>query len=290
MASLKEVKTRIASVANMRKITQARQMISSAQLHRAQALLDQATLYKEALDRLLAALLRSNREYESPYTLRQQAGPAVIVILSSNSGMCGTFNANMIKRLQNIRTDYPEEQFLLFPVGKKIREAAEHTGYTIGYEPGRNADHLAGKTTYQESGELAARLMELYRSRQVKRVGLVYYQFRNMAIQEIRETTLLPLSLPPSLHAENTEAEEDFILEPSGKEVIDRLLSMAIKANVYYALMQNQASEHGARTLAMQMATENAEQLLSELQLTYNKLRQQNITSELLDIIGSSFA
>lgn len=290
MASLKEVKNRIGSVGNMKKITQARQMVSSAQLHRAQGALEKIIIYKEALDKLITRLLVNDRKYESPFINKQHTGPVAIVIMSSNSGMCGTFNANMIKLLQSIRTYYPDEEFLLFPIGKKIREAAGHAGYETGYKAGQNADSLAGKFSYKESAEMAIYLMELYRMKKVKHIELVYYQFRNMAVQEIKGMTLLPLSIPSRRYTEKIEAEDDFIIEPSRNEVLDCILSMVIKSNFYYALMQNQTSEHGARTMAMQMAAENAEQLLSELQLTYNKLRQQNITAELLDIIGSSFA
>ena len=289
MTSLKEVKTRIASVGNMKKITQARQMVSSAQLHRVQMALEKTTVYKEALDRLITGLLINNDRGESPFIQKQSSGSIAIVIMSSNTGMCGAFNANMIKVLQNIHIGYPGEKFLFFPIGKKIREAVERAGYDTGYEADQHADHLAGKITYEESAEMAVHLMELYSTQKVKHVELVYYHFKNMGKQEIKGVTLLPYSIPSAHHIQKVEVERDFIFEPSGKEVLKNILLMTIKSNFYYALMQNQTSEHGARTMAMQLATENADQVLSELRLTYNKLRQQNITSELLDIIGSSF-
>lgn len=290
MASLKEVKNRIISVGSMKKITLARQMISSTQLHHAQGVLEKTIVYKEALDRLIAGLLIDDEKSKSPLMQIQPTGMVAIVIMSSNTGMCGAFNANMIKRLDRIRVDFPEEKLILFPIGKKIRKAVEDAGYVTGYNVGQDADHLADKTAYHESNEMAMHLMELYLSKKIKQVELIYYHFRNMVVHEIKEMTLLPYSIPSSLPVRKTEADEDFIFEPSKGEILESLLSMVIKSNFYYALAENKTSEHAARTMAMQLATENADKLLSELQLTKNKLRQQNITSELLDIIGSSFA
>ncbi|MDH6358012.1 ATP synthase F1 subunit gamma [Parabacteroides sp. PF5-9] len=289
MASLKEVKNRISSVGNTKKITQARQMVASAQLHQAQGLLENTSIYKESMDRLISSLL-DHEEIESPYTQKQETGPVAIVIFSSNSGMCGSFNVNMTKVLHNIRAYYPEDPLLFFPIGKKIRESVEKEGFDIGFESGEEADHLAGKTTYQAAAEMVTHLMELYRSKKVKQVELIYYHFKNMAIQEIKEMTLLPFSMSKGFSNTPSNEKADFIMEPSKQQLLEELIPMVIKSNFYYVLMQNQTSEHAARTMAMQMATENADQILGELQLAYNKLRQQNITSELLDIIGSSFA
>lgn len=290
MPSLKEVKSRIASVGTTKKITQARQMVSSAQLHHAQGVLENATAYKQSLDRLATDLL-NHTETDSPYVRKHTEGPVAIVVMSSNTGMCGSFNANMVKLLHSVNVYYPEDKVLFFPIGKKIREAIEHEGYMIGFEAGEDMDHLAGKTSYAEVAEFVSRLMELYRLKQIKQVDLFYYNYKSMAIQEIREMTLLPYSasLPPKT-GEYETANDDFIVEPSEEEFLNDLIPMVIRSNFYYALMENQASEHAARTMAMQLATENADEILAQLQLAYNKLRQQNITSELLDIIGGSFA
>jgi len=290
MASLKEVKNRIASVGNTKKITLARQMVSSARLHQAQGLLENAIAYKEALDELLSGLFDNEMELETPFIHKQDKGLVAIVIMSSNSGMCGAFNANMIKVLHSIRVYYPDEKLLFFPIGKKIREAVESAGYDIGFDAGTNGDHLADKPSFKEVAGLVSQLMELYRTKQVKHVELIYYHYKSMAIQEIKEKTLLPYSISTNLVHEKTKEKEDYILEPSRESLLDDSISMALRSDFYYALIENQTSEHAARTMAMQLATENADEILANLQLTYNKLRQQNITSELLDIIGSSFA
>jgi len=290
MASLKEVKDRIASVSSTKKITLARQMVSSAQLHHSQGILENAVKYKELLDQMITSITDNFDTDECPLLQKQKAGPVAIVLMSSNSGMCGAFNANMIKVLNAIRSYYPDEDLIFFPIGKKIREAVEHSGCKTGLEKEDRLDKLAGKTTFKEVSELASYLIKLYLNKDIKQVDVIYYQYKNMAIQEIKEMTLLPYSVEPNPKSKAVEHPEDYIFEPSKKEILQDTIPMGIRANLYYALMENQTSEHAARTMAMQLATENADQLLAELQLTYNKVRQQNITSELLDIIGSSFA
>jgi len=290
MPSLKEVKNRIISVSNTKKITSARQMVSSAQLHRAQGILEHAIAYKHSMDRLTQDI-SNNIEIDNPYMNKHNTGAVAVVIMSSNSGMCGSFNANMIKVLQSIRVYFPDdENILFFPIGKKIREAVEHEGYNIGFDAGENMDHLAGKTTYKDAAKFASYLLELYTSKKVKHVELIYYSYKSMAIQEIKEMTLLPYSILSNPDLDNDKENDDFIWEPSQEDLLGDLIPMVLRSNFYYALMENQTSEHAARTMAMQLATENADEILGQLQLTYNKLRQQNITSELLDIIGGSFA
>ncbi|MDF9828756.1 ATP synthase F1 subunit gamma [Parabacteroides sp. PF5-6] len=287
MASLKEVKTRIASVGTTRKITQARQMVASAQLHHMQGVLENTKQYKLALDQILAGLSGSPGWDELPLVGHQPTGAVAVVILSSDSGMCGAFNANMIKLLDNIRVYYPDEDLLFFPIGKKIREAVERAGHAIGWPEGLDGSQLSGKYTDKEVTELLSLLIDLFRNKQIKQADLIYYQYKSMAIQEIKEVTLLPFT---TTLASRVAANEDYIYEPGREELIDALIPMALRAQLHYALAENQTSEHAARTMAMQLATENADEILAELQLTYNKLRQQNITTELLDIIGSSFA
>ncbi len=290
MASLKEVKTRILSVSTTRKITQARQMISSAQLHRTQDLLADAVQYKESLDNTLYELIDDCEAIDLPLTQEHKKGLTAIVIMASNSGMSGAFNINMVKELNNIRKHYSKDELLLFPIGKKIRDAAAQNRCNIGFEKGINADHLAGKTTYEQVSEFATQLIQLFLDNQVKQIKLVYYQYKSMAKQEIKEITWLPYSVSSMSSGEKEKNKISYIFEPNRKEILEKLIPMALKANLYHAVMENQTSEHAARTIAMQLATENADEILDELKLTYNKLRQQNITSELQDIVGGRFA
>lgn len=286
MASLKEVKRRIASVRNTRKITQARQMVSSAQLHRSQNILEKAVVYKQTVDSMLCGLAASDDNLSSPFLEKHEQDVIAIVIMASNSGMCGSFNTKMEKELSHLSSLYPNRKLLFFPIGKKIREAVLHQGFEVEGV----FDYLAGKTSFEEARSFSRQLMDLFRARKVNHVEMIYYHFKSTSTQQITYKTLLPYSLPCSEETETTGELDDYILEPSQKELTETLVEMCIHSDFYTALMDNQASEHAARTIAMQIASENADDILDELQTTFNKLRQNNITNDLLDINSSSFA
>lgn len=290
MASLKEVKNRIASIGSTKKITLARQMVASARLHQAQQALVQAMDYKDTITCLLQAQPDFPEKYELPCTQKNDDGPVAVIILSSNSGMCGAFNANMIRVLHHLQSYYPDEALLLFPIGKKIREAVQLTGFNTGFQDKENMDDLMEKASYRRAKEAATFFTELYLSGNVKQVDIIYYQYKNMAIQDIHEHTFLPFSLPQNTAIlPEVGTRNNYIFEPSEKQLIEDLLARIIRADFYYRIAENQTSEHAARTMAMQLASENANEILGELRLMYNKLRQQNITTELLDIVGGSY-
>lgn len=284
MASLKEVKTRMASVESTKKITQARQMISSAQLHRSQELLAKAAAYRDAVESVVADLQDPLADERSPYLDGEKQGAVAVIMLSSNSGMCGAFNAKMVKEMHNIGKRYPGEEVVLIPVGKKIRDAARQSGIKVD----ENYDQLAGKMEFGDLDGFIGQVSEMFLSGQVKRVDVIYYHLKSLGTQIITQDTLLPCTVQRA--EESNTIAPDFILEPSLKEIEERAYPQLVKARFYHMLMDHQTSEHAARMLAMQMATENADNLTAELQQMYNKLRQANITSELLDIIGGSFA
>ncbi len=279
MPSLKEVKNRISTVKTTRKITQARQMVSSAQLHRAQGMLERARAYRDGLTALAAKVPAA-----SPLGEVREKGAVGVVIAASNGGMCGSFNARMEREIARVADAFRGRKLSFYPVGRKIREAVVRAGF----EPAGDFDALAAKPSSEGSDALAARLIEAFASGALAQVEVVFYDFQTIGRQEIVQQTLLPLPAPQT----DTEAETDdeYIVEPSPAELAGVLLPMVVRADLWAALASNAASEHAARTIAMQLATENADELLDELQLSYNKLRQQNITAELLDIIGSSFA
>lgn len=286
MASLKEVKTRIISVENTKKITVARQMISSARLRQSQGVLEKVKRYQKEITSMIANLNNPQTPFAHPLTTPHDKGAVAIVIMSSNSGMCGSFNARMIKELNNLPATYPNEPLLFFPIGKKIREAAAHLGYSIH----GHFDELAAKNSFALNADLVEQLITLFRAQTVKKVELVYYHYKNAMNQEIIYEQLLPYILPGQ-SASTAGSDPDLpIFEPSRPAILSAVLPQAIKSQFYLALADNQTAEHGARTLAMQLASENANDLLDELRLSYNKLRQQNITSQLLDIVGGTFA
>lgn len=286
MASLKEVKTRIGSVENTRKITQARQMVASAEFHRAQGELANAVAYKETVDSLLGDLAAANPGFSSRLTQPNAEGPVALVAMSSNGGMAGSFNSRIIKETAEPRLLYPDDDVLYMPVGRKIREAWTRAGF----EPAGNYDYLMEKPSQQQVTGFADDLVRMYLEGEVKRVDVMSYHFKTMGTQQIIRRTLLPYTFPSAGDGAKPDLEDYYILEPSGGELLEALLPLVLVSDFYTALTDNRTSEHAARMLAMQVASENADELLEELRLTYNKVRQQSITTELLDLVGSSFA
>jgi len=292
MASLKEIKGRISSIRSIWKITSAMRLIASAKLHRAQNAVANTLPYAQRLQDMLSALLRSESTVVSPYTqTREDVKRVAIVAFSSNSSLCGAFNMNVVKKLNTtIKEKYRKldnSDILLFPVGRRIYDAVVREGY----KPRGDFRKMADKPNYADAAALARRLMEIFLTHHVDRVVLVYNHFKNMAVQIPTAEVYLPF-LPQITEDMETASmwkiSPEFILEPSRDELIASLLPKVLELKLYATLLDSAAAEHAARTIAMQMATENAEDLLDELTLLYNKSRQQAITSELLDIISGT--
>jgi F-type H+-transporting ATPase subunit gamma len=293
MASLKEVKGRISSVKSIWKITSAMRMIASAKLHRAQGAVENLLPYERQLHRMLSSLLSAGDMGASPYAHTREVKRVAIVAFSSNSSLAGGFNSNVIKMFQaTVAEQYPGfagEDILVFPVGRKIYDAVVKLGYT----PQGDFQKMADTPDYRDAGELAKRLTEMFRRREVDRVDLVYNHFKSMAVQIPTREIYLPV---PPHQAEVLETESkfkvtpDFILEPSHEELVETMLPKVLEMKIYATLLDSAAAEHAARTVAMQLATDNADELLEELTLQYNKSRQQAITNELLDIISGAAA
>lgn len=286
MASLKEVKGRIATVNNTRKITSAMKMVASAKLHKAQAAITRMLPYEQRISRLLANFLSGSEQIVSPFTVQRKVKRIALIVFSSNSSLCGGFNSNVIKHAQQWlekQAHLPQEDILLYPVGRKVWEALTKQGYQVQGD----FQHMADKPTFAEAAALAQSLMEMYQKGEVDRVELLYNHFKSTSTQVLTNEVYLPIPLPSQ---EETSAETDYILEPSRKELLAMLLPKVLRLKLYTVLLDSNASEHAARTLAMQIATDNADDLLQELTLMYNKTRQQAITNELLDIVGGSMA
>ena len=285
MASLKEVKGRIATVNNTRKITSAMKMVASAKLHKAQGAITNMLPYERRLHGLLTNLLGGSEVlvWNTPREVKRIA----LVVFSSNSSLCGGFNANVIKHATQWLDEHQalgKDNILLYPVGKKVADALSKMGYAIQ----GNFQHLADKPSFAEAAELAQGLMNLFTRGEVDRVELLYNHFKSTASQILTREVYLPMQT-----SENTmEGKEDmdYILEPSREELLATLLPKVLRMKLYTVLLDSNASEHAARTMAMQIATDNADDLLQELTLMYNKTRQQAITNELLDIVGGSMA
>ena len=292
MASLKEVKGRIATVNNTRKITSAMKMVASAKLHKAQGAIANMLPYEHRLHGLLTNLLSGGEVllWNTPREVKRVA----LVVFSSNSSLCGGFNANVIKQaiawLEEHKT-IGTENILIYPVGKKVADALQKHGYTVQ----GNFQQMADKPSFAEASTLAQKLMDMFARGEVDRVELLYNHFKSTASQILTHEVYLPFatSHPDDRREEGSREhpqETDYILEPSREELLSMLLPKVLRMKLYTVLLDSNASEHAARTMAMQIATDNADDLLQELTLMYNKTRQQAITNELLDIVGGSMA
>ena len=296
MASLKEVKTRINSVKSTRKITSAMKMVASAKLHKAQGAIENMLPYQKKLNKILTNFLSADLPIESPYVQEREVKRVAIVVFSSNTSLCGAFNANVIKMMMQTIGEFRtlgQDNILIFPIGKKVDEAVKR----MGFKPQETSPTLSDKPTYQEAAELAHRLMDMYVAGEVDRVEIIYHHFKSMGVQILLRETYLPIDLTHLVDGEEKEKEEevqggeianDYIIEPSAEELIANLIPTVLSQKLFTAAVDSNASEHAARTLAMQVATDNANELIQDLTKQYNKSRQQAITNELLDIVGGS--
>ena len=304
MASLKEVKTRINSVKSTRKITSAMKMVASAKLHKAQGAIENMLPYQKKLDKILTNFLSADLPIESPYVKEREVKRVAIVAFSSNTSLCGAFNANVIKMLLQTVGEYRtlgQDNILIFPIGKKVDEAVKR----MGFQPQETSPTLSDKPTYQEAADLAHRLMGMFVSGEIDRVEIIYHHFKSMGTQILLRETYLPIDLIHIIdeeeqkeqmneeqkdkgEAERREIANDYIIEPNAEELIANLIPTVLSQKLFTAAVDSNTSEHAARTLAMQVATDNANELIQDLTKQYNKSRQQAITNELLDIVGGS--
>ena len=295
MASLKEVKNRISSVKSTRQITSAMKMVASAKLHKAQGRIENMLPYQRKLNEILTNFLRTDASFESPYTEKRTVERVAIVVFSSNTSLCGSFNSNVVKMLERMLESYQSlgrENILIYPVGKKIEEAVKK----MGYEPQGSYRSMVDKPSYTEAYELAGKLMQEFVRRNIDHVELIYHHFKSMGTQELLCENYLPIDLSRvaeeaklDIAAENIRSfNNDYIVEPSVDGLIAELLPKVLSQKLFTVLLDSNTSEHAARMLAMQAATDNANDLIQDLTKQYNKSRQQAITNELLDIVGGS--
>jgi ATP synthase F1, gamma subunit len=252
--------------------------------------------YQRKLNKILTNFLSADLPIESPYIKAREVKRVAIVAFSSNTSLCGAFNANVIKMLLQTVGEFRtlgQDNILIFPVGKKVDEAAKR----LGFQPQETSATLSDKPSYQEASELAHRLMKMYIAGEIDRVELIYHHFKSMGVQILLRETYLPIDLTHLVDGEEKEKEEevqggeianDYIIEPSAEELIANLIPTVLSQKLFTAAVDSNASEHAARTLAMQVATDNANELIQDLTKQYNKSRQQAITNELLDIVGGS--
>jgi F-type H+-transporting ATPase subunit gamma len=319
MPSLKEIKGRIASVNSTRKITSAMKMVASSKLHHAQVAIQNMLPYETQLEHIISSFLAAEVNAQNVFTIDRPVRNVALVVYSSNSSLCGGFNANIIKVMLQVIEHCKSKGIgvIVYPIGRKVAEKVSKLGMT---PMGDYAD-MVDKPSIKQCISLAEDLVMKFKDKEVDRVELIYHHFKSAGSQVLTHKKFLPFNLEEELERDHerdltstsatresqeylkkhgqrrqekserkevTPLNDNFIVEPDITTVLRQLMPKLAHLMLYTALLDSVASEHAARMVAMQTATDNADELLRELNLQYNKSRQQAITSELLDIVGGS--
>ena len=288
MASLKEIRSRISSVSSTRKITSAMKMVSAAKLKKAQNTIENSLRYQQKMTDILYGFISSTEnDAASPVSEMRTAKRIAIIAVTSDSSLCGAFNNNIIKLFKETYNEYAgklgSENIDIYPIGKKM-VAAVHKMELSSIETGIE---MTDKLDFAPIAAFMNKLMQEFVEQKIDEVIVIYNHFKNAGVQVPTKETLLPFAAPKQ---ESDTANVDYIVEPGKKELVEDLIPKVIRMQLYSILQDSLAAEHGARTTAMQIATENADELVQELTLNYNKLRQAAITTEILTIIGGAEA
>lgn len=321
MPSLKEIKNRIASVNSTRKITSAMKMVASSKLHHAQVAIQNMLPYETLLEHILKSFLASDRDIDMPFDKLRSVHRVALIVFTSNSSLCGGFNNNVIKKMIEVMNEYKaqgltDDDFLIYPVGRKVEEKVTK----MGLKKAGSFLELADKPNSEGCRQLGTDVGTKWYRGEVDKVEMIYHHFKSAGSQILTRKTFLPIDLEDQLYedkerdlssdvvtakaqeykrrhghqGEESEREEakplndDFIVEPDVETVLRELVPKELHLMIYTALLDSAASEHAARMVAMQTATDNADELLRDLNLDYNKSRQAAITNELLDLAGGA--
>jgi F-type H+-transporting ATPase subunit gamma len=289
MANLKEIKNRITSISSTMQITSAMKMVSAAKLKRAQDAITQMRPYAEKLQEILGNVSATLDLSENVYSDQREVKKAYIVAITSNRGLCGGFNNNVIKRVNALLSseEFKACDTKVIAVGKKVNDAFKRSA--VNYRPDGigQAEDMFNDLTFERSAGLAEFLMAEFEAGKVDKIVIVYNKFINAASQEIVTEQFLPI-VPTK--AEDSAAGGDYIYEPSKTEIVEDLIPKSLKTQLFKGLLDSNAAEHGARMTAMHKATDNASELKRTLTLEYNKARQAAITNEILEIVGGAEA
>lgn len=317
MPSLKEIKGRIASVNSTRKITSAMKMVASSKLHHAQQMIENMLPYENMLERILRTFLASEADAHTIFSDVRPVKHAAFVVYASNSSLCGGFNNNVVKMLHHAveESGLDKDSIIVYPIGRKIAEQVQK----MGLKSAGDFTALADKPNVKQCIDIAHELGNKFVHGEIDHVELIYHHFKSAGSQILQRKTFLPLDVNDTVGHDNDRdlthktvtpemqeylrknsneekksevtakpLNDNFIVEPSMDAVLQSLIPKLAHLMIYTALLDSNASEHAARMVAMQTATDNADELLRELNLQYNKSRQQAITNELLDIVGGS--
>ena len=283
MANLKEIRNRITSISSTMQITSAMKMVSAAKLKKAQDAITAMRPYAEKLTELLQNLSASlDGDVGGEFTTQREVKKVLIVAITSNRGLCGAFNTNVIKEAKNRSEYYAGKQVDIFAIGKKGNDILSKTLTVID-----NQSSIFDQLTFENVAVIAKTLTDKFVSGEYDRIELVYNQFKNAATQIVQTERFLPLA---PIQSDKPVSSGDYIFEPAKEEIVMTLIPKALKTQLYKGIRDSFASEHGARMTAMHKATDNATELRDQLKLTYNKARQAAITNEILEIVGGAEA
>jgi len=291
MANLKEVRNRITSVGSTMQITSAMKMVSAAKLKRAQDAIIQMRPYANKLREILQNLSASLDVSENAYAKTTAGENVLLVVISSNRGLAGAFNANVIKKANSlIRNEYAGKKVSVLGIGKKAHDAFRRTEYNVQVEGiPENVSEIFDGLNFEKAAPIAEALMNAFTSGKFDRIEIIYNQFRNAAVQVTQAERYLPVDTSASSAAQSTSSV-DYIFEPSKEFIVGDLIPKSLKIQLYKGLLDSFASEHGARMTAMHKATDNAKDMLRDLKISYNKARQAAITTEILEIVAGAEA
>ena len=284
MANLKEIRNRIASVSSTMQITSAMKMVSAAKLKKAQDAITAMRPYSDKLTELIQGLSASvDTDQPNPFTVVRQEEKILLVAITSNRGLCGAFNTNVIKEtLRLSKGEFEGKKVELVTIGKK---GSDILSKSLPFKSSH--DDVFDDLTFDNTAKVAESIMEAFAGSEYDKVVLIYNRFKNAATQLITVEPFLPIV---SKSSEEETSNVDYIFEPSQAEIINELLPKSLKIQLFKAIRDSLASEHGARMTAMHKATDNATELRDQLKLTYNKARQAAITNEILEIVGGAEA
>ena len=283
MANLKEIRNRITSISSTMQITSAMKMVSAAKLKKAQDAITAMRPYAEKLTELLQNLSATlDGDVGGDYTSQREIKKVLVVAITSNRGLCGAFNTNVIKEVKNRSDYYAGKQVDVFAIGKKGNDILSKTLTVID-----NQSAIFDNLTFDNVAQIAEVLTQKFVAGEYDRIELVYNQFKNAATQIIQTEQFLPLA---PIESDKPASSGDYIFEPSKEEIVLTLIPKSLKTQLYKGIRDSFASEHGARMTAMHKATDNATELRDQLKLTYNKARQAAITNEILEIVGGAEA
>ena len=290
MANLKEVRNRIQSVSSTQQITKAMKMVAAAKLRRAQDNIIRMRPYAQRLNAILTNLTRNaDDDIVSEYGVAREVRKVLVIAITSDRGLAGAFNSNVFKGVNAAIAEryasLPAASISVLAIGKKAHDYYTRKGNIVG-----NFTHVFANLSFETVREAAEMAMGGFRNGTYDEVVMVYNEFRNVATQIIRTEQLLPLVKTEAPAPATPTANVDYLFEPSKEEIIQTLIPQSLKIQLYKAVLESNASEHGARMTAMDKATDNAGELLKALKLTYNRTRQAAITTEILEIVGGAEA